>query len=306
MKSDLFTSLLTPLRKAQTSPLSLLATGVLVLVLIVVLSSVLPRLELAGGEQTGLVTLLMNTFARPGYSPWASDSAAAARLPRYVMPLFWGALAVAAIYAAVSPAYRKAMLTAVVTILLVAYVLFRIRENQAMQELETTGAMQGLGDMDTGTNLPPMPETPGYIDNAPGWLPWLLAIPIGGLVAGILYGLWLRYRRTDGMRDQMVQQAAAAIEELDAGYDIADTIMRCYISMIRNFEQSRRVRRSAAMTSREFAGHLQKAGLYTVHVEQLSRLFERVRFGEKPSSPREREQAGDCLRRIIADLEGAA
>ncbi len=286
--------------KLQSSPSVVLFTGVGVLVLILFLSGALSNLQLASGEDTGLMSLFQNTFNREGYTPWNSGMDEGRRVPSWMLALFWGSVIVCLLYAVISPSYRKALIMTTVAMLLLAYVLMRIQENQAEREVEAMGGPPQAGDMGEAMDLPPPPEPAPWVTDPPPWIS-IVAGTGGAALLGLAgYALWQRYQALGGPGQDIAQQAAVAMQQLDAGQDIADTISHCYISMVQTIEQHQRIRRSDAMTPREFETHLHKAGLNSQHVHQLSQLFERVRFGDKPAGERERQHARDCLAQVVA------
>lgn len=296
------------LDKAQASPRSLLGAGAGLLALLLALGGALPDLKLAAGEETGLLALLQETWNPERHAPWGRGSGLdAAALPPFLLPLFWGALLLTALYAIVSPAYRKALLGAAATALLLTYVLYRLQtREEAPREVEAgrAGAMQGLGE-GAPTREPPTP--PAWVEADRAWWVWGLSAGIGGAAAWVLFGVWRRFgRRAEDPRAGIAQEAAGAMAALDAGHDIADTVMRCYVAMVQTFERTGQVRRTQAMTPREFESRLVRAGFHSESVRQLSQLFERVRFGDHPSTPRERVQARDCLQRIASAVTAPA
>ena len=148
------------------------------------------------------------------------------------------------------------------------------------------------------------------VDAAPP--PWFLAAVSVGfalLVAAALVGIgwlvWHRRRRTMHPLRQLVQQAEEAIEAIQAGADLRNTVMRCYYEMSRVLRQQRGIRRDQAMTPREFAAFLEETGLPTGAVERLTELFEQVRYGAKVPGREEEAQALACLETIVAFCRSA-
>ena len=78
-----------------------------------------------------------------------------------------------------------------------------------------------------------------------------------------------------------------------------NVVIRCYAKMSQVLRQSRKIQRHSAMTPREFGNHLAEIGLGDEHIQRLTRLFEGVRYGYRPSEwPVERE-AIECLQAIV-------
>jgi hypothetical protein len=123
------------------------------------------------------------------------------------------------------------------------------------------------------------------------------------LVATVLVGLgwfvWRRRRRVVPPLEQLAQQAEEAIEAIQGGADLRDTVMRCYYEMSRVLRQQRGIERHRAMTPREFVAFLGEAGLPTGPVWRLTELFEQVRYGAKAPGQAEEAQALACLETIV-------
>jgi hypothetical protein len=61
----------------------------------------------------------------------------------------------------------------------------------------------------------------------------------------------------------------------------------------------RHLHRAIAMTPHEFALRLEQAGLPGDAVSRLTRLFEAVRYGDRKSSPKDVNEAVNCLTTIL-------
>jgi hypothetical protein len=89
------------------------------------------------------------------------------------------------------------------------------------------------------------------------------------------------------------------LDALQTGADVQDTVIRCYLEMSRVLAEQRGLRRAEAATPREFELQLKEAGLPEAQLEQLTRLFEAVRYGAKVAGERQQRQAVDCLAGIV-------
>ncbi|MGD2205810.1 MAG: DUF4129 domain-containing protein [Anaerolineae bacterium] len=141
-----------------------------------------------------------------------------------------------------------------------------------------------------------------FIANPPPWLVWATAIGVALLIAtGLVGGAWYiwRRRRPESPLEQLAQEAQDALEALHAGADLKNTILHCYFEMSRVLSEQRGLRRKEAMTPREFAARLYQTGLPDAQIEQLTRLFESVRYGAKVASEREEQQAVACLTAVV-------
>lgn len=134
----------------------------------------------------------------------------------------------------------------------------------------------------------------------PRWavFPFLL----GGLAFLALFGWWLRHLWLGGRRGDSLSElsvlAGAAAEDLQAGGELKNVVLRCYRQMSQLLSEERDVPFRRAMTAREFERQLRRVGVQNNHVAQLSRLFEEVRYGRRESGPWEERKALECLRAV--------
>lgn len=270
----------------------------LAIVALMILAAGLAQLRFEPGQSLGLLALLAN-LRPPAPGPIALD-AGTVEVPLWVRGLFWAALLVTIVHAIVSPQGRKQLLR---MILIVAAILFiadrllkQITPQPGQQESSSLGIQgEGLGQQAH------FPEPPPFVTNPPDWLFLAFNALLIGLVAGAAWFIWLRLRAAeeDDTQGRLVQEAEQALADLEAGGDVRDVVLRCYVQMSEVLKESRRVERRKAMTPREFEQHLAAAGLRDEHIHRLTRLFEAVRYGDKPSTGAAAMEANDCLRAIV-------
>ena len=295
------------LQKRQRDSRYQTLAGIGAVVFVLLLVALVSELRLGPGEETGLGALLTSAFGQGGVVPWSQDpETTGTSLPNFILPLFWGGLLLTVLYAVVSPQYRKSLISAVLVVILVTYALLRLQDVQNERELESEPMSQrgGLMEFGAGNNEAP-PEPPAWAQDPPRWPAYAAGAVAAALAAWGLFVLWQRYgRREEDAAAQIVSQAEKAISALDAGENVAGTIQHCYATMLQTFERQQRVRRPRGMTPREFEVQLKALGMHSLHVHDLSQLFERTRFGEKPATERDRALARDCLQRVVMDLGG--
>ena len=267
------------------------------LLLLIVLGSALPELRMKPGTDSGLMSLFTDTFARPETTPWSSEAKEGPfGLTRFWLLAIWGCLTFCVVYAIISPTYRKALLGAVATTLLLTFVLMRVLENQEARQAESSAmGAPPQEELQFAQAEPPVPPDM----EVRNWMVWVVTGAGGLAIAGL--GLFLLNRVNWGRSDTselIRREAGEAIAALDSGHDVGDTIERCYLNMVQCLEETRRVRRSQSMTPREFEQRLSELGMHSRPVRRLSALFERVRFGDRPASARDRQEASDCLQQI--------
>jgi hypothetical protein len=162
------------------------------------------------------------------------------------------------------------------------------------------------------TALPPgtAPPTVELDLHPPGWLVWLgatvLALLAAGVAASIAWLVWSQVQREPTPLEQLAEKAEWALSALEAGADLDDTIIRCYFEMSQILKQQRGIVRREAMTPREFERGLRGTGLPEEAVAQLTRLFEKVRYGSGIPDEREEHQAMTSLAAIAAACRSAS
>jgi len=133
-----------------------------------------------------------------------------------------------------------------------------------------------------------------------------LAISIASLVVGIALYIRRRIPRKSSPLEQLAQEAQEAIDALQAGADLKNTVIRCYHEMSLILLEQRGLKRAAAMTPREFERDLEDSGLPGEQVRRLTRLFEMVRYGTKIPDEQEESLAIKSLSSIIDAIRSSA
>jgi hypothetical protein len=133
--------------------------------------------------------------------------------------------------------------------------------------------------------------------------PWL-TFGIGfTILLVIVLGGWVildRRRRTDNKTLEILSfEAQTALNNLDSGVDLRNVILRCYYDMTQTIEIRRGVKLANEMTPREFEIILEKMGFPMKPIQQLTRMFEAVRYGDKNLGGSAEAQARECLTAIV-------
>lgn len=120
-------------------------------------------------------------------------------------------------------------------------------------------------------------------------------------VIWLLYRGWKRYvsLNTKKPLDEIAKIARSSLNDLSSGRNSSDVIINCYLRMSDVVSDKRHLHRTTAMTPREFALHLEQAGLPGDAVSRLTRLFEGVRYGARKSGPQDINEAVSCLKTIL-------
>ncbi len=232
----------------------------------------------------------------------------ASELLYYVFMVIYGLAVVllpfALIYVIVSPDARKRVIRSLGMMMwfLALYLLMRANP-EFFQELQLQAGAAPFADnaavpgVEFSASVPPWAVPLATIG-----LALLLAL---GLVA-IAWYIWRRSRRPASPLEQLAQEARQALVALEGGADVNDTVMRCYFEMSQILSQQRGISRSETMTPREFEIELKGAGLPDADVEQLTRLFESVRYGARVPDEQQERQAVACLTAIAGACAGSS
>jgi len=125
-----------------------------------------------------------------------------------------------------------------------------------------------------------------------------ISIGIALLLAAVLTRFASRWgRRVEGQDrtelEELIETVGAAADEIQLGGDPRSAVLRCYREMLRIFAQ-RKTLDHAHLTARELAAALHRAGFTAQHVDQLTEIFELVRYGNRGGQPLA-ERAIGCL-----------
>jgi hypothetical protein len=127
----------------------------------------------------------------------------------------------------------------------------------------------------------------------------VLALLLAGLVFGIGRYLWPTPAPPDETAlHELAREAQTALDDLEAGVDLHDVIIRCYVEMGRVLAESRAIERPQGMTPHEFEEQLLALGLPSAPVSQLTRLFEATRYGRQTADPTQQQAAVAALQAI--------
>jgi hypothetical protein len=133
----------------------------------------------------------------------------------------------------------------------------------------------------------------------PQELIWLVMIGLALGAGFVIIAAWRRRPLPAGIEDQISQEAESAVHALEVGGDLRNVIIRCYLQMTHALQEERGIERSYNITVQEFEETLESKGFPTVPVYQLTRLFEKVRYGEQQIMKNDEEAAVESLNEII-------
>ena len=167
-------------------------------------------------------------------------------------------------------------------------------------DLGPSGASEWVLDI---APAPSSGMTTSPLGRPPGAFVWLAAITFM-LVIGLLVMMIFRQpAQPSEAKDRLVQQAKNAMQALRAGDDLRSVILRCYVEMMKTLQEERGIERSHEMTTREFQDWLEFNGLPPLPVQNLTALFEKVRYGQDPLGESDEKLAQASLREIVQFAE---
>lgn len=190
---------------------------------------------------------------------------------------------------------------------LCVYAVGSLFEEQPPPAVITTGTPEAL-PLETGfeptVEVLPAEELP--LPSTPSWLVTLVGVTLAAALSGAILGLlWMisRRRRSFSLPEALAEQVQEAVDELEAGGDLSNVVIRCYARMSKVLFDERSLARHISMTPREFEQVLLRVGLPAGPVYTLTRLFEEARYGGISPDSSGVEQALDSLRAIVAHCE---
>jgi len=200
----------------------------------------------------------------------------------------------------ISPEARKRILREAIPLIIFAlfYYLF-MRNRPEIFNLPVDPAPPEPAP-EVSLEAPPIVE---FTPDPPWWLSLTtrigLALLVAALLVGIIWAIWRRRRRQATSLEQLAAEAENALQAIQTGADLRNTVIRCYFDMNRVLQEEQNIRRQRAMTPREFEKHLEEMGIPSEHIHRLTRLFESARYGSGPLSKSEERQAIRCLAAIV-------
>lgn len=269
----------------------------LVVTLLLLLALSLPTLELREGGPFNLLTYLLRQISFGAPPPLPESTPLEGEWIGGLRLLFWILAPLAIFYAIVSPQYRRLVIRT--TIFIIAFILITNRLREMMQPATREGE-ELFGE---GAPLAPVvapPPAPEFVTNTPEWFVLVVDLLLALLFVALAWFLWRRLRRPPEPEPEFLASATSALRQIEAGDNVRDVIMRCYVEMTELMATSGRAQRHRAMTPRDFEAHLAKLGMRDEHIHRMTRLFERVRYGGLQPDPATQAEAQACLRAIVS------
>jgi len=133
-----------------------------------------------------------------------------------------------------------------------------------------------------------------------GWGGYLIGFSIVIAIGIIAYFIWERNRPKG---DDLGRIAILALRDIAEGREWEDATIQCYAQMNTAVSRQRRLDREVHLTPGEFALKLENAGLPPEPIRNLTRLFEKARYGGRTNQKQDATEAIHCLNVITQALE---
>lgn len=272
------------------------------IVALVLLAGGLSRMPLAPGESLPIGAFLA-TFGSAGNVTPGPAFLTAIRI--ILILFFWIVTPIIIIALVVSPAFRRWFIRRIPSYLMFALILYLLlrflRDMMLANQSQPVESAAGMAAQPPPAASPTFPSVPEYVNHPPQWLVVVITLVIVAVIGGLIWLFWPRNRDRHAISalDLLTDEAQSALDDLRAGADVRDTVLRCYAEMSRVLREARGVRRGEDVTAREFEQQLRGAGMGDEHIQRLTRLFERVRYGGRASSQRDALEAEDCLFALV-------
>jgi len=275
------------------------------LVTILVLAGGLPDLQFRSGKSLNLIEWFFAELAQenPTGLPEIVEVPSGYRfLPeigdlmlKSMIAVFWLMSVFSIVMFFVSPRFRRDLLRMLAFIIPLVILLPQIAK--AMTEQPTMGEEAQASGYALGEAA--FPQPPDFIQNPPEWLFLIINALLIFIILGGIFYLWRRLRPISDERAVVVKEVRRALSNLESGSALKNVVIVCYTQMCQGLQESQQIKRHRAMTPREFENHLSNAGIASTHIQQLTRLFESVRYGAQQTDVTTENEAKRCLQSIL-------
>lgn len=134
-------------------------------------------------------------------------------------------------------------------------------------------------------------------DSPPAILIWVIGFSLA-LMAAFLLLYWIRVLRRSHGADLLARRIDEARQNILSGMNLEEVILRCYQEMGSIIHRERAIKRQIYVTPTEFESELCAAGLPEAPIHELTHIFERVRYGHRPPTQSDEQEALRNLQKI--------
>jgi len=136
------------------------------------------------------------------------------------------------------------------------------------------------------------------ISEPPSFLIWIVGIGFIVIVVMIFVVFLRRTNEVKKVADPLLLTVDKTLSLLNDGNNFQNVIFDCYSQMIEVMKEEFNINQDASVTANEFKELLIRRGLPVVPVNQITSLFEKIRYGSKSILPEDEKNAINCLLEI--------
>ncbi|MBA3073127.1 MAG: DUF4129 domain-containing protein [Anaerolineae bacterium] len=126
----------------------------------------------------------------------------------------------------------------------------------------------------------------------------LIGIVILIIIVWLIIYILVYRKKKNKNNNSLADEAENAIKAIEEGRSIENVIVYCYMRMSEIIIENRGIERESYITPREFETQLVTEGIPLFPVQQLTKLFEEIRYGKKILDHQAKLLALDSLREI--------
>jgi hypothetical protein len=272
------------------------------LVLILLIAAGIPNLELQPGQKYVLPTAEDDPFTggRGGYA----SGEGILFLMRFLFALAIIMLPFFLLYTFFTPEGRRRLLALLV---IIAFVFVIISNRDEPPPPEPTPVAEGADapDFESEDYTGLYDVAPPPLEEPPDWISYAIitgaALVFATLVVGVIW--YYRKRAIEDELSRLGFEMRLAIESIEEGGDLGNTILTAYRDMSRVVRQTQGVERTGSTTPHEFIDVLTGKGLPLDAVQDITKLFEQVRYGSKLATQADEQRALASLKAIAVACE---
>ncbi len=219
--------------------------------------------------------------------------------------IIWAALilmGVSTLLVVLDPKQRKKFLSNLLRVSFLIFIISLLVSRVKSSPPSTPATPAAVAPAFEGLIGNPGEKVPPYSPPSPAsWVVYMAGLGLVLGIGGLIYWGSSLYRRSHrpGTLEEFAGIVRSTIKEIRSGDDWENAIVQCYIRMNSTVSIRRSISRQVTVTPTEFAQQLESAGLPREAVGRLTLLFERVRCGGKDATPRDIQEALDCLTAIL-------
>lgn len=166
---------------------------------------------------------------------------------------------------------------------------------------------KSIGSYVSPTGIETVPNNYNFAPSTtpPDFLFTIVGITLLLILAGSII-LYLSKQKVESKKERtLAEEADTAIKAIEDGRSLDNVIIYCYMRMSEIIMEQRGIERKSYLTPREFEKQLVSEGISFVPIQQLTKLFEEIRYGKKSLDHQAQTIALSSLKEIRDYLQRA-